>query len=312
MPTDKKPREVVIIGAGPAGLSAAIYTTREDIDTLVFERGVIGGLAAVTDKIDNYPGFADGVEGLMLSDQLKKQAERFGAEIELGVVTAIHDHGELKKLTTTSGDIYTKVVLIATGSDYKKVGVPGEDTYYARGVHYCATCDGAFYRNVPVCVIGGGDTATEEAIFLTRFASEVFLIHRRDTLRATKIMVERALNNPKIKPIWSTAVSRYIPDQRGEIEAVELRNVETGAFSNLAVKCVFVAIGHTPNTGPFKGKIEMDANGYLIKRKGTQTSLPGVFAAGDVADPFYRQAVTAAGQGCAAAMEVERYLTDLE
>ncbi|HTD13622.1 MAG TPA: FAD-dependent oxidoreductase, partial [Chthoniobacterales bacterium] len=176
----------------------------------------------------------------------------------------------------------------------------------------CATCDGAFYRNVPVCVIGGGDTATEEAIFLTRFASVVHLIHRRDKLRATKIMVERALGHPKIRPIWNTIVTRYISDPKGEIEGVELQNVETGEFSKLPVKCVFVAIGHTPNTGPFKGKIDMDSNGYLLKKRGTQTNLPGVFAAGDVADPVYRQAVTAAGQGCAAAIEAERYLTDLE
>lgn len=165
---------------------------------------------------------------------------------------------------------------------------------------------------MPVCVVGGGDTATEEAIFLTRFASEVYLIHRRDSLRATKIMAERALNHPKIKPIWNTEVSRYLADKKGEIESVELKNVETGKFSTLDVKCVFVAIGHTPNTKPFKGKIEMDANGYLLRKKGTQTNLPGVFAAGDVADPIYRQAVTAAGQGCAAAIEAERYLTDLE
>jgi len=207
---------------------------------------------------------------------------------------------------------HSKTLIIASGASAKWLGLENECKLKGHGLTSCATCDGAFYRDVPVCVVGGGDTAAEEAIFLTRFASEVFLIHRRNTLRATKIMAERALNHRKIKPIWNTVISRYIPDHAGEIQGVELRDTETDEFSKLGVKCVFVAIGHTPNTEPFKGKIDTDANGYIRTRKGTQTNLPGVFAAGDVADPIYRQAVTAAGQGCAAAIEAERYLTDLE
>ena len=206
----------------------------------------------------------------------------------------------------------TQSVIIASGASAKWLGLENEPKLKGHGLTSCATCDGAFYRNVPVCVIGGGDTAAEEAVFLTRFASEVFLIHRRDTLRASKIMADRALSHPKIKPIWHTVVTRYIADPKGEIEAVELQNVETGKSSRLEVKCVFVAVGHSPNTKPFRGKIEMDTNGYLIKKQGTKTNLPGIFAAGDVADPFYRQAVTAAGQGCAAAMEAERYLSERE
>jgi thioredoxin reductase (NADPH) len=216
------------------------------------------------------------------------------------------------RLNIDGESIETQSVIIASGASEKWLGLDQEWKLKGHGVTSCATCDGAFYRNVPVCVIGGGDTATEEAIFLTRFASEVFLVHRRDTLRATKIMAERALNHRKIRPIWKTEVSNYLADKKGEIEGVELKNVETGERSTLDVKCVFVAIGHTPNTDPFKGKVEMDPNGYLLQKKGTQTNLPGVFAAGDVADPIYRQAVTAAGQGCAAAIEAERYLTDLE
>ena len=239
---------------------------------------------------------------------MHRQAERFGAKFRYAKVREFEVRDGYYSLDVDGEWIDARSVIIASGASAKWLGLENEYRLKGHGLSSCATCDGAFCRNVQVGVIGGGDTAAEEAISLTRFASEVFLIHRRETLRASKIMVDRALVHPKIKPIWNTVVTRYIPDPKGEIEAVELRNVETGESSKLGVKCLFVAIGHTPNTGPFKGKIEMDSNGYLVKKRGTQTSLPGVFAAGDVADPFYRQAVTAAGQGCAAALEAEQYL----
>jgi thioredoxin reductase (NADPH) len=262
--------------------------------------------------VENFPGFPEGIDGPQLIMNMHRQAEKFGAEFKYAEVQEFEPVNGHYRLKVDGESIESQSLIIASGASAKWLGLDTECRFKGHGVTSCATCDGAFYRNVPVCVIGGGDTATEEAIFLTRFASDVFLIHRRDSLRATKIMAARALNHPKIKPIWNTEVSCYLADKKGEIEAVELRNVETGKLSNLEVKCVFVAIGHTPNTEPFKGKIEMDQNGYLLQKKGTQTNLPGVFAAGDVADPNYRQAVTAAGQGCAAAIEVERYLTDLE
>jgi thioredoxin reductase (NADPH) len=304
--------KVIIVGTGCAGLTAAIYAARANLNPLVLEGREPGGQLTTTTLVENYPGFPEGIDGPQLIMNMHRQAEKFGAEFRYAEVRGFETRDSYYSLDIDGEWIDASSVIIASGASAKWLGLEHECKLKGHGLTSCATCDGAFYRNVPVCVIGGGDTATEEAIFLTRFASEVFLIHRRDTLRATKIMVERALSHRKIIPIWNTVVARYLPDQKGEIEAVELQNVETGAISNLAVKCVFVAIGHTPNTGPFKGKIEMDSNGYLIKKRGTQTSLPGVFAAGDVADPFYRQAVTAAGQGCAAAMEVERYLTDLE
>jgi thioredoxin reductase (NADPH) len=262
--------------------------------------------------VENFPVFPEGIDGPQLIMNMHRQAEKFGAEFKYAELQAFEPLNDYYRLDIDGESIETQAVIIASGASAKWLGLEHECKMKGHGVTSCATCDGAFYRNVPVCVIGGGDTATEEAIFLTRFASEVFLIHRRDTLRATKIMAARALNHAKIKPIWNTEVSRYLADKRGEIEGVELKDIVTGKLSALEVKCVFVAIGHTPNTEPFRGKIEMDSNGYLLRRKGTQTNLPGVFAAGDVADPIYRQAVTAAGQGCAAAIEVERYLTDLE
>jgi thioredoxin reductase (NADPH) len=305
-------QKVIIVGTGCAGLTAAIYTARASLNPLVLEGREPGGQLTSTTLVENYPGFPEGIDGPQLIMNMHRQAEKFGAEFRYGEVQGFETEDGYYRLDVDGEWIEAQSVIIASGASARWLGLENECKLKGHGLTSCATCDGAFYRNVPVCVIGGGDTATEEAIFLTRFASEVYLIHRRDTLRATKIMVERALGHPKIRPIWNTIVTRYIFDPTGEIEGVELRNVQTGESTNLAVKCVFVAIGHTPNTGPFKGKIDMDSNGYLLKKRGTQTSLPGVFAAGDVADPFYRQAVTAAGQGCAAAMEAERYLTDLE
>lgn len=305
-------QKVIIVGTGCAGLTAAIYTARANLNPLVLEGREPGGQLTSTTLVENYPGFPEGIDGPQLIMNMHRQAEKFGAEFRYAEVHGFETKDGYYRLDIDGEWIEAQAVIIASGASAKWLGLEQECKLKGHGLTSCATCDGAFYRNVPVCVVGGGDTATEEATFLTRFASEVYLIHRRDKLRATKIMVERALSHPKIKPIWNTIVTGYISDPKGEIEGVELRNVETGESSRLVVKCVFVAIGHTPNTDPFKGKIEMDSNGYLLKKRGTQTNLPGVFAAGDVADPFYRQAVTAAGQGCAAAMEAERYLTDLE
>jgi thioredoxin reductase (NADPH) len=305
-------QKVIIVGTGCAGLTAAIYSARANLDPLVLEGSEPGGQLTSTTLVENFPGFPEGIDGPQLVMNMHRQAEKFGAIFKYAEVQGFEPVNGHYRLHADGETIDTQSVIIATGASAKWLGLEGECKLKGHGLTSCATCDGAFYRNVPVCVVGGGDTATEEAIFLTRFASEVFLIHRRDALRATKIMAERALNNPKIKPLWNTAIRRYIADSNGEIEGVEVHNVETDQVSTLPVKCVFVAIGHTPNTAPFKGKIEMDVNGYLALKRGTHTSLPGVFAAGDVADPIYRQAVTAAGKGCAAAIEAEKYLTDLE
>jgi thioredoxin reductase (NADPH) len=309
---DHSMQKVIIVGTGCAGLTAAIYTARANLEPLVLEGREPGGQLTTTTLVENFPGFPDGIDGPQLVMNMHRQAEKFGAIFKYSELQGFEPVNGHFRLHADGETFEAKSVIIATGASAKWLGLENECKFKGHGLTSCATCDGAFYRNVPVCVVGGGDTATEEAIFLTRFASEVHLIHRRDTLRATKIMAERALNNPKIKPIWNTQVSSYFSDAGGEIEAVALRNVKTGKLSTLPVKCVFVAIGHTPNTKPFKGKIEMDSSGYLLLKRGTQTSLPGVFAAGDVADPFYRQAVTAAGKGCAAAMEAERYLTELD
>jgi thioredoxin reductase (NADPH) len=309
---DQSMQKVIIVGTGCAGLTAAIYAARANLDPFVLEGREPGGQLTTTTLVENFPGFPEGIDGPQLVMNMHRQAEKFGAVFEYGEVQGFEAVNGNYRLHVDGEPIETQSVIIATGASAKWLGLDNECKLKGHGLTSCATCDGAFYRNVPVCVVGGGDTATEEAIFLTRFASVVYLIHRRDTLRATKIMAQRALNNPKIKPIWNTVIGRYLVDAKGEIEGVTLRNVETGKDSTLPVKCVFVAIGHTPNTAPFKGKINLDPNGYLILQRGTHTSLPGVFAAGDVADPYYRQAVTAAGKGCAAAMEAERYLTDLE
>jgi thioredoxin reductase (NADPH) len=304
--------KVIIAGTGCAGLTAAIYTARANLHPLVLEGREPGGQLTTTTMVENFPGFPDGIDGPQLIMNMHRQAEKFGAKFRYAEVLDFEARNGHYLLKVDDEWIETESVIIASGASAKWLGLENEPKLKGHGLTSCATCDGAFYRNVPVCVIGGGDTAAEEALFLTRFASQVFLIHRRDTLRASKIVADRALSHPKIKPIWNTIVTRYIADQKGEIEAVEIQNVETKKTSKLDVKCVFVAIGHSPNTAPFRGKIETDANGYLVPKQGTKTNLPGVFAAGDVADPAYRQAVTAAGQGCAAAMEAERYLSERE
>jgi thioredoxin reductase (NADPH) len=302
--------KVVIVGTGCAGLTAAIYTARANLSPLVLEGTQPGGQLATTTAVENFPGFPDGIDGPELIMRMHQQAERFGSRFQYGVVEDFEHRDGVNRLLVEGKWIDTHAVIIASGASAKWPGLPGERELIGHGLTSCATCDGAFYRNVPVCVIGGGDSACEEATFLTRFASKVYLIHRRETLRASKIMAQRALSNNKIEPVWNTVPVRYITDNEGEVCGLVVRNVKSGQEAELAVKCVFVAIGHTPNTAPFVGKIDMDEHGYLRQVSGTRTNVPGVFAAGDVADPVYRQAITAAGQGCAAAIEAERWLAE--
>ncbi|HVV67384.1 MAG TPA: FAD-dependent oxidoreductase [Candidatus Saccharimonadales bacterium] len=312
MSDDKKipEHDVIIVGAGPAALTAAIYTTREDIGTMLFERGVVGGLAAVTDKIDNYPGFADGVEGLKLADQLQKQAERFGAEIELGEVTAIHDEGETKRLETTSGDMRARAVLIATGSDYKKIGVPGEQEYYARGVHYCATCDGAFYRDKKLVVVGGGNSAIQETIFLTRFASHIDLLVR-STIKASDVLQEelqKYIDDGKVTVHLGTVTNEIVGKDNGVTKVIGA-NKTTGEKVEFPTDGVFVFVGLMPNSQFVKNSsIKLDEIGFIITDQHLQTEMPGVFAAGDIRCGATMQIASAAGEGATAALKIREYL----
>ena len=304
--------KVVIIGSGCAGLTAAIYAARANLSPLVLEGRQPGGQLTTTTLVENFPGFVNGIDEPELIMNMKAQAQRFGARFESAFVEDLEAADGLVRLKNSGQWLETRTLIIASGASARYLGLPGERELIGHGLTACATCDGAFYRNVPVCVVGGGDSACEEAGFLTRFASKVYLIHRRDTLRASKIMAERTLANPKIEPVWDSVITDYLKDDKGEVRAVRLRNLKTGAESELELQCVFCAIGHVPNTAPFKGKLEMNEAGYLIQKKGTATNIPGVFAAGDVADPVYRQAITSAGQGCAAALDAERYLLQFE
>jgi len=301
---------VVIVGTGCAGLTAAIYTGRANLEPLVLEGGQPGGQLTTTTDVENFPGFPEGVNGPELIMRMKQQAERFGARFKFGTVEDLEVVDGVKRLKVDGEWMETKSLIISSGASPRYLGIDRERELIGHGLTSCATCDGAFYREVPVCVVGGGDSACEEATFLTRFASKVYLIHRRDELRASKIMADRALSNPKIEPIWNSMITEYLTDDAGEMRGVKLENRETGDESELEVKCVFIAIGHVPNTRPFVGKLETDENGYLIQQEGTRTNIPGVFAAGDVADHVYRQAVTAAGEGCAAAIDAERWLAE--
>lgn len=306
---DTPKHDVVIIGAGPAALTAAIYTTREDIETLLFERGVIGGLAAVTDKIDNYPGFPDGVEGLKLADDLQKQAERFGAVIELGEVTAIHDEGEYKRLETTSGDMLARAVLIATGSDYKKIGVPGEQDFYARGVHYCATCDGAFYRDKRLVVVGGGNSAVQESIFLTRFASHIDLLVR-STIKASDVLqhdLEEYVKSGKVTVHLGTTTDEIVgaPD-KGVTKVI---GTHDGKKVEFETDGVFVFVGLMPNSQFLEGTgVELDQIGFVKTDPTLHTAIKGVFAAGDIRSGATMQIASAAGEGATAALMIREYL----
>lgn len=310
----KETHDVVMIGAGPAALSAAIYSTREDIDTVLFEKGVIGGLAAVTDWVDNYPGFPKGISGLDLAQGLSDQAERFGADIRLGEVLKIEDEGKQKKLTTTDGDIYAKAVLIATGSDYKKLGIPGEQEYYARGVHYCATCDGAFYRDKKLVVIGGGNSAVQEAMFLTRFATHIDLLVRGDKMRASEILQEDLEEHKdKISVHFNVTSDEIIGNDEGKVVKVKGTDKVAGKPVEFETDGVFVFIGLLPNTGFLKDSaIELDDQGMIKTDLTLQTSMPGVFAAGDVRSGATMQIASATGEGATAALMMRKYLEDMQ
>lgn len=299
--------KVVIIGSGPAGLTAATYAARADLQPLMIEGFERGGQLMLTTDVENYPGFPDGIMGPELMEQFRKQAERFGSRIITSDVSSV-DFSERPFKIWVNQDLYTaESVIISTGASARWLGVPGEDRLRGFGVSACATCDGFFFRDKELAVIGGGDSATEEALFLTKFATKVTIIHRRDEFRASKIMVNRAMQHPKIEVMWDTVVDEVLGDDT--VTALALNNVKTGDNSELKVDGMFVAIGHTPNTSIFDGQLERDADGYIITPPGTtQTSVEGVFASGDVVDRIYRQAVTAAGMGCQAAIDAERWL----
>ncbi len=303
--------KVVIIGTGPAGLTAAIYTARANLKPVVIEGMQPGGQLTTTTDVENFPGFPEGMDGTTLVMKMREQAERFGARFIRGEVTGADFSGKVLKLTLDEGQILeSSTLIIASGARAKYIGIESEEKLMGRGVSACATCDGALYRDVPVAVVGGGDTAMEEALFLTRFASKVSLIHRRNEFRASKIMADRVTTHPKIEIHWDTVVDEVLDVSRNEVTGLRLKNVKTGALTEIPVMAMFAAIGHEPNTRPFKGILTMNEAGYLVTNH-TLTNVAGVFAAGDVQDPHYRQAVTAAGTGCMAALEAERYLGSL-
>jgi thioredoxin reductase (NADPH) len=304
---------VVIIGSGCAGLTAAVYTARAGLNPLVLEGSQPGGQLTTTSEVENFPGFEHGIDGYTLTDTIRKQAARFGARYESGLVQGVDFGGPVKVLRTAEREIRTRALVIATGAAPRMLGLPEEMSFFGgKGVTTCATCDGAFYRKMEVIVVGGGDSACEEALFLTRFASKVTLVHRRDSLRASKIMQQRLLEHPKIATAWDSVVAEIVPDAGGTVAGVKLKNLKTGAVTDLACRGIFVAIGHQPNTRAFAGALPMDENGYILPETGSQvrTAVPGVFVAGDCADHVYRQAITAAGMGCQAAIETERWLAE--
>jgi len=303
-------REVIIIGSGPAGLTAAIYTARANLAPLVIEGLQAGGQLMLTTDVENFPGFPDGILGPDLMSKFREQAERFGAEFVTADVAEIDFAASPKRVRVNGHDEFARTVIISTGAQARMLGLPNEQKLLGHGVSTCATCDGFFFRGHNIAVIGGGDSAVEEATFLTRFADKVTLVHRRKELRASKIMQDRAFANPKIDFRWNSVVTDVLGE--GRVEAVQLRDVETGADTELPVTGLFVAIGHDPITKLFAGQIDLDDEGYIVTRSGTTaTSVPGVFAAGDVQDRVYRQAITAAGTGCMAALEAERYIEHL-
>ncbi|WNM46832.1 thioredoxin-disulfide reductase [Kitasatospora sp. CM 4170] len=306
-------RNVIIIGSGPAGYTAALYTARASLKPLVFEGAVTAGGALMnTTEVENFPGFRDGIMGPELMDNMRAQAERFGAELVPDDIVAVDLTGDVKTVTDSEGNVHkARAVIVTTGSQHRKLGLPNEDKLSGRGVSWCATCDGFFFRDQDIAVVGGGDTALEEATFLSRFARSVTIIHRRDTLRASKAMQERAFADPKIRFEWDSAVEAIHGDPK--LTGVTLRDTTTGETRELAVTGLFIAIGHDPRTELFKGQLELDAEGYLkVESPSTRTNVPGVFGAGDVVDHTYRQAITASGTGCSAALDAERYLAALD
>ncbi|MGW7050214.1 thioredoxin-disulfide reductase [Streptomyces sp. NPDC054887] len=305
-------RNVIIIGSGPAGYTAALYTARASLKPLVFEGAVTAGGALMnTTDVENFPGFRDGIMGPDLMDNMRAQAERFGAELVPDDIVSVDLTGDIKTVTDTSGTVHrAKAVIVSTGSQHRKLGLPKEDALSGRGVSWCATCDGFFFKDQDIAVVGGGDTAMEEATFLSRFAKSVTIVHRRDTLRASKAMQERAFADPKIKFAWNSSVAELEGDQK--LSGVTLRDTKSGEITPLAVTGLFIAVGHDPRTELFKGQLELDDEGYVkVDAPSTRTNLTGVFAAGDVVDHTYRQAITAAGTGCSAALDAERFLAAL-
>ncbi|MEU8679771.1 thioredoxin-disulfide reductase [Streptomyces sp. NPDC048611] len=305
-------RNVIIIGSGPAGYTAALYTARASLKPLVFEGAVTAGGALMnTTDVENFPGFRDGIMGPDLMDNMRAQAERFGAELVPDDIVAVDLSGEIKTVTDTAGNVHrAKTVIVSTGSQHRKLGLPREDELSGRGVSWCATCDGFFFKDQDIAVIGGGDTAMEEATFLSRFAKSVTVVHRRDTLRASKAMQERAFADPKIKFAWDSEVAEIHGESK--LSGLTLRNLKSGETSELPVTGLFIAIGHDPRTELFKDQLKLDDDGYLkVDAPSTRTNLTGVFAAGDVVDHTYRQAITAAGTGCSAALDAERFLASL-
>ncbi|MFI6456728.1 thioredoxin-disulfide reductase [Streptosporangium amethystogenes] len=303
-------RNVIIIGSGPAGYTSAVYSARADLNPLVFEGSVTAGGALMnTTEVENFPGFPDGIMGPDLMDGLRKQAERFGAELVADDVVEVDLTASPKVVRTATDTFYARSVILATGSGYRELGVPNEKRLSGHGVSWCATCDGFFFRGQDIVVVGGGDTAMEEATFLTRFASSVTVVHRRDELRASKIMQDRAFANEKIRFVWDSEVVDVLGENK--VSGVRLRNLKTGEESELAVTGLFIAIGHDPRTELVKGQVELDDEGYIkVDAPSTRTNLDGVFAAGDVVDHTYRQAITAAGTGCAASLDSERWLAE--
>jgi thioredoxin reductase (NADPH) len=303
--------KVVIIGSGCAGLTAALYTARASLQPLVLTGQQPGGLLTTTSIVENFPGFPEGIDGYELMVRMQKQAERFGARVQFGVVDSVDVTRQPFIVIVDGEPVEAETIIIASGAGHKHLDLESEAKLEKKGVTYCATCDGALpmFRNQPLVVVGGGDSACEEAMYLTRFGSRVYLVHRRDSLRASKIMAERTLAHPKIEPVWDSVVTDILDVAQDKVTAVQVKNLKTGAERRIDCAGVFIAIGHTPNTRIFKGVIDMDEQGYILTKRGPLTNVPGVFVAGDCADRVYRQAITAAGLGCAAAMEAERFLS---
>ena len=303
--------EIIIIGSGPAGLTAALYAARANLKPLLIEGLESGGQLMLTTAVENYPGFRDGVMGPELMAEMRAQAERFGTDFMTGDVTEVDLAVSPFTLNTEEKILHTRALIIATGASSRLLGLQSERALMGHGVSTCATCDGYFFRDKPIIVVGGGDSAMEEATFLTKFASHVTVVHRRSTLRASKIMQEKAFKNPKISFAWNSVIDEIKDGGKGLVTGAVLRDVQTGKTTILDVDGIFVAIGHTPNTSLFVGKVKLDANGYIMPDVGSSTNVPGVFAAGDVQDHVYRQAITAAGSGCRAAIDAEKYLESL-